>query len=320
LAGALLTLLLLWLFGAVGGGRDVTVELSSRLASIERRIDELSSRPGAAAVDPKATEALDALDARLGRLETTPRAPAVDPAASARLTAVEQAQKSLADAVAALGRRGDSIETGARELKARLDGIDGAIAELKTTTDGLRESLREASAGSDRASRLAIAAGALRGAIDRGDPFAAELAVMKPLMPDADALAALEPFAASGVPGDATLARELAQIVRPMLTAASEPRQDGTLLERLQANAERLVRVRRLGEPVGDDRNAVLARIEQRAAKGDLAGAQAEIAKLPADAKSPLEPWLARTAARDRAIAASRKLLNDAVAALKAQP
>jgi hypothetical protein len=317
-AGGLVVALLLWLFGAFSGGGD-TAELVPRLASIERQMTELASRPAPTSVDPKA---IDALNARLGRLEgarATSRGP-TDSALLNRLTAAEQAEKSHADDVAALSRRTDNIEAGLRDMQARLDTIDTAIGQLKSASEALRASLRSAAAGSDRASRLAVAAGALRGAVERGDPFAAELAVVKPLAADAGALAALEPFAGNGVPGDAALARELAALVKPLLGAQHELRRDGSLLERLQANAENLVRVRRIGEPAGDDREAILARIEQKAAKGDIAGAQAEIVKLPAAAKAALQPWLARIEARDQAIEASRRLLTDAVAALKASP
>ena len=45
-------------------------------------------------------------------------------------------------------------------------------------------------------------------------PFTAELAAVKPLTTDAVALAAIEPFAASGVPSAAALGRELLAAAR----------------------------------------------------------------------------------------------------------
>ena len=74
-----------------------------------------------------------------------------------------------------------------------------------------------------------------------------------------------------------------------MLRAAGAPPRDGGFLERLQANAEKLVRIRPVDEePRGDDRAAMLARVEQRAAQGNIAGALAELAKLPAEARAPV--------------------------------
>ena len=179
---------------------------------------------------------------------------------------------------------------------------------------------RAASAGSDRASRFAVAASALRNAVEHGDAFAAELAIVKPLASDANAVAILEPFAASGVPGDAALGKELVAIVHP-LVRANEPSREGGFLDRLQANAKQLVRVSPVGEEVrGDDRGAILSRIEQRAAQGNVSGALTEIAKLPPDARAPMQAWEAKANACSKALDASRRLSADAVAALKAAP
>ena len=106
-----------------------------------------------------------------------------------------------------------------------------------------------------------------------------------------------------------------------MLRAAGEPPRDGSFLDRLQANAEKLVRVRPVDEePRGDDRGAILARVEQRAAQGNIAGALAELAKLPRRAARRSQAWIAKAEARNKAIDASRRLAADAVAALKAAP
>ena len=133
-------------------------------------------------------------------------------------------------------------------------------------------------------------------------------------------MAVLEPFAAAGVPSDGKLAQELATLIKPMLRTAGEPRRDGNFLDRLQANAENLVRVRPVGDTAGDDRDAILARIEQRAAQANIPGALAELAKLSPEARAPVQPWIAKAEARQQAIEASRRLAAEAVAALKAAP
>jgi hypothetical protein len=187
------------------------------------------------------------------------------------------------------------------------------LNELQTTA-------RAAAAGSDRSARLAVAAAALRDAVERGDPFAAELAVVKPLASDTSLLAPLEPFAASGVPSIAVLGQELAAIIRPMLRAAGAPPRDGSILDRLQANAEKLVRIRPVDEARGDDRSAILARIEQRATHANISGVLAELAKLPPAVRAPAQAWIAKAEARNKAVEASRRLAADAIAALKATP
>src|SRR5438552_19188878 len=110
---------------------------------------------------------------------------------------------------------------------------------------------------------------------------------MQPLVPDKAPLAPLEAFAATGVPPAAALARELSAIVPTMLALASPAARDGGMLDRLQAGAERLVRIRPIKETPGDDRSAGGARSEVKAARGGVEGARAEVPKLPASVRTP---------------------------------
>jgi hypothetical protein len=311
-AGGLLVVLLAWLAGAFSAGSDASV--NSRLASIEKQLNDLSSRPAPAAADPKA---LDAVAARIAKLEAAaaaPRAPVTDPVVLGRINAAESAVKSLADNAAAGTRRAEATDAAIRDIGGRIDKLTATLGDVQTT-------LKAAAAGSDRASRFAVAASALRGAVERGDAFAGELAIVKPFAPDAGAIAVLEPFAASGVPANNALGHELAALVRPVLRAAGATPPNAGFLDRLQANAEKLVRIRPVGEEAkGDDRAAILTRAEQRASQGSIPGARAELNRLPPEARAPFDAWLAKAAARDKAIEASRKLSADAVAALKAAP
>jgi hypothetical protein len=313
-AGGLLVFLLLWLVGAFSGSRDPSADLNPRLAAIEKQLRDLAARPMPTNIDPKAIEELAARLAKLESAQAAPRAPVADPAVLGRLGATERAVKSIADNVAALSRRSDGVDAALRDTNGRLDKISAALTELQT-------SARAAAVGSDRAARLAVAASMLRAAVERGVPFAAELATVKALASNGSTLAALEPFAASGIPSDAALGRELAAIVQPMLRAAGESSSTGGgFLERLQANAEKLVRIRPTDEVRGDDRSAILARIERRAARADVAGALEELDKLPPAARGPAQGWIAKAQARNKAVEASRGIAADAVAALKATP
>jgi hypothetical protein len=313
-AGALMMALLLWLFGALSGGHDAPADLSPRLAAIEKQLNDIAARPVPARFDPKTVDDLAARLAKLESAQAAPRAPVTDPVVLGRINAAESATKSLADNAAALSRRAEAADVAVRDTNSRIEKLTAALADVQTTA-------RAAAAGSDRASRLAVAASALRNAVEHGDPFTAELAIVKPLAPDANAIVLLEPFAASGVPGNAALGQELATIIRPLLRASDQTPADAGFLDRLQANAQKLVRVRPVDEePRGDDRSAILSRIEQRASQGNVAAAMAELNKFPADARVPMQAWIAKTEARNKAIDASRRLAADAVAALKAAP
>jgi hypothetical protein len=326
--GGLGVVLLLWFGGALSGIRDASSDLGPQLnavqhqlAAAQQQIKEISARPAPAAtpsIDPKA---MDALAARLAKLEAAPaapRGPVTDPAIAGRLSAVETNMKALAESVDAVAHRANGQDGAMREANARLEKLGEAIGDLQAA-------LRASQAGSDRAARLAMVALELRDAVERGEPFTAELAIVKPLAPDSPEIATLEPFAASGVPNDAALGRELTALIQSMMQTtaprAPSPAAGGAgFLDRLQTSAEKLVRVTPVDEARGDDRGATLSRLDRRAEKGDVTGAISEISKLPADARASFQAWIDKAQARQKAIAAGRRLATNAVTALKPVP
>jgi hypothetical protein len=344
--GGLAAFLLLFFVGAwprteQAAPSDVTNTLAPRIAAIESQVRELASRPvpqgadpkalddlsvrlkrleGAAAVPPAAdTKILDDLSTRLKQLEiaaAAPRPAVGDPALSGRLTAAENAIKPLTDNIAALSRRNDELAATLRETGGRLD-------RLAATVDELQKVAHASAAGTDRAVRLAVAASSLQGAVERGDPFAAELAVAEQFAADPKALAPLAPFSAAGVPTAAALGRELPRLIQPMLTAeraAAAPRDGDGFLDRLQANAERLVRVRPIDQAPPEKSGAALARIAALAARSDLNDIVAELNKLPESARAPAQPWIAKVEARNKALETVRRFSATAIAALKPSP
>jgi hypothetical protein len=317
--------LVLWLVWP--SSHEPVSALAPRLVSIEAQLRDIATRPPPPpGIDPKA---IDEFTARLARLESAvaaPRPPASDPAVLGRLATAESAMKALTDTVAALAQRTDAAAVAAREATARADAAATAARDARGRVDSVTAALADVQsnarvtvAGSDRTLRLAVAAQALRSAVERGDAFATELAAAR-LLADSSMLAALEPFAVTGLPSTTALANELSALVTPMLQAAGTTRRDGGFLDRLQANAERLVRIRPVDEPAGDNPVAVLARIEVKAAHADIAGALVELARLPVSVRAPAQPWIAKAEARMKAVEASRRFAADAIAGLKAAP
>lgn len=344
-AAVIAMLLVFWMAGMFGHQADPVVALGPRLGAIETQLRELAARPQPAAVDAKALDdlrarlaafdpkALDELKARLAKLETavaTPHPPATDPALLSRVTATDDALKALTGHLEQLTRRTDAMAAQLAELQnaARAIGADrgeiaalaNKIAALEQANQALREELAKRAVASldDRAARLAMLAIALRDAVERGTPFAAELVAVKQLVSDASTLAALEPFAAQGVPTAAVLGRELAALIVPMRRAARTSSADSGFIGKLQANAEKLVRIHPVGEAPGADPAAILSRIEAKAAQADLGGALAELANLPDAARAPAQAWIARAQARQNAVATANGLVASATAALKA--
>ena len=304
--------------------------LGARLAGVELDLRDLASRAPPPAADPKA---LDEVAGRVAKLEATGAAPpqgAGDPAFAARVAALQTEQKALAEAVGVLGRRDDEALAAAREARVRADASAAELAELaqkppaaidRSEFEALAnrvaavEQSEKAAARADRTVRLALAATALNAAVERGDAFAAELDTVKALGADPKLAAALEPFARAGVPTAATLARQFSALAPALLQASEPPPRDG-VLGRLQLNAEKLVRIRRVDEAPGSDGAAIVARSEAKASRGDLAGAVAELSELPPNARAPAEAWIKGAQARIAAIDASRRVAGDALSGL----
>jgi hypothetical protein len=286
---------------------------ASRLSRIETQLRELADRP-APAVDPKM---LGDVVARLGKIEAALNASGnADPALAGRVSNAEGAAKAAADEIAAVRGRLDEIAALARGAQSRADAAANAAEAAQKTSQTTTAELARAALADDRASRRAVAANALRTAVERGEPFVAELAAAKPLASDASLLAPLEPFAAGGVVQASALSRELTGLVPAMLRASSSAPQDAGFLEKLQANAEKLVRVRPVGDVGGDDPANVIARIESKAARADIDGALDELQKLPPAIRAPAQAWVKKAEERRVAIAASRQFARDALAAL----
>jgi hypothetical protein len=101
-----------------------------------------------------------------------------------------------------------------------------------------------------------------------------------------------------------------------LLQASGAGPSQGSFLGRLQANAQKLVRIAPIDAPAGDAASSMITRINADAARGDIAAALAEIGRLPDAARSLAENWTKKAEAREAAIAASRRIATDALAAL----
>jgi hypothetical protein len=285
------------------------------------------------------------LSARLDKVERVIEAQRSDPALGSRIADLAAQIKSLADNLAALTRRVDEIaatsQSAARQADIALKGAEAAksaseaaskdqvrhedidalasrIMALESAVKGLAAATAPlASAGAnDRAARLTIAAEALRAAVERGAPYQSELNAVQSLGVDQKAIAPLEPLAASGVPSTAALTREL-EALAPALQRASEPRStDTSFLERLKSNAQELVRITPLDAPTGNDPQAMVDRIRLDATRADIGAALADLNALPEAAKQLAAAWSKKAGAREAAVAASRQIAVDALAAI----
>src|SRR5579883_452182 len=297
-----------------------------------------SPPPKGAATDAASAE----LSARLDRIERAiqaQRPETVPPELARRITAQDAQTRALNDTLNALNRRLDAIAANAQTAqnqaaaaisaadavksagqsnaqRSDIDALVSRIAAVESAVKTLSDAVAHPTASPDPAARLTIAAQALRGALERGAAYDPELKAVQALGADHDATAALAPFAATGLPQADTLAHELGRLV-PALQQATQPAStDHSFLGRLQATAKKLVRITPVDAPPGNDPASVITRISVDAERGDIPAALKDVAALPEAAKSLTADWVKKAQAREAALAASRKIALDALAAL----
>jgi len=324
-------------------------ELAARLTKLEAA--EAASAPQAA---PPDAAKLDDLTARVSRLESAPP-PASSAAADTgelkglgtRIAAVETAVKPIAGQLTEIERQGSANAKAAQDASSRADtvakamadvqktgvdqeksqqgtrtevaGLVGRLGSLESQVKQVGDQIAEASVPKpDEALRYALVAAGLRSALERGEPFTEELAAAKTVGIDPALLGQLGPLASTGVPNVQDLFRELGGVIPEMLKVSAPAAQEGSYLDRLQAHAERLVRIRPVGDQAGDDPATVIGRIERDMARRDLTAVLAELDKLPAPAQAIAETWRKKALARQTAGAASAKLVAASFAKLGA--
>jgi hypothetical protein len=319
----------LWYFGFILARDVVTADMSSRLAKLEGQ-----PRSATPAADPGI---INDIAARIAKLEaaTTSGQPAGS-APAPRVVELENNVKGIGDSVTSLTGRHDDLRTqldtvqkALAELRnsvaqqksaadsSELDKVASRIAPLESAVQNVQQAIssREANTA-DRAVRHAVVAASLRDSVLRGVPYATELAAFKSMGGDAAAVAVLEPFAAQGVPAPDKLCAELVKLL-PKIAADSEtPAKPAGFLDRLWVNAERLVRIRPIGEVAGADSKAVLARLESKAARADVDGALSELSQLPPAQRAVADAWIAKAKARQATLAAAREISVKSVGAL----
>jgi hypothetical protein len=322
----------------LGPGADHGGDADARLTRIESQLDALAHRNSAPAAStapapPADAKALGELTERLARIESqlseqagsvdrevkpltdkladlTHRNDEIMAAAQVARDRADAAAKSLADVARQLTVLNAERARAPQVQRADLDALSTRLAGVESATKSINEQLTRMASTGAGSTRQAVLAIALDAAVERGAPYARELAAIDSAAANAETLAALKPFAATGVPSAAALAHELTTLLPAARAAAGEQRPAGGFLARLQSNAERLMRVRPIGAAPGDDPIAILSRVDAKANQGDIKGALAEANKLSATVRAPLDPWIKRAEAREAALAAASALAS----------
>jgi hypothetical protein len=295
-------------------------DLTARLAGLEQAVGRLAALDSRVAKIEQSQAATAALIAKLEQAPPQTGAAPNNQALTDRIAALETAlgdAKGRADAAFDAAQKNTAPSAAVVADQKDIDALTTRVAALEQATKGADDRIaRAASTGTDKAGRLAFVALVLRTAVERGDPFVTELAAVKPLVTDPAQITPLEPFALTGVPRGAVLARELSQLAGPMLTAAGAAPREAGIFDRLAQGAEKLVRIRPINETPGDDPATVISRAEVKAANGDLAGALADLSRLPDAVRAPAKDWMTKAEAQAAALAAARRLADNAVSGL----
>lgn len=290
LVGAL-ALALVFLFVRGGSLSEITGHAGTdpTVGAIGERVDQL-------------LKIVAEFEKRLATVESRPVPQTIDPAP---LTArVESMENSLSD-LRKLGEQAQAANA------AAIEAVQGRIEVLES-----RLTAPPRPAASNAAEIVAL--GALRDAVITGAPFEKELAAVRSML--GDRAAPLAPFAQSARDGLPTMAKLSARFAELAPKLAREKDTTEGYLARLWANAAHLVEVRPAGEVEGASAGAIVARMEERLKRGDLAAALEEGAGLPAAAQVIGADWIAAATRRRDAEIAVKNLLNAELAALAAEP
>jgi hypothetical protein len=246
-------------------------DLASRLGAAETAIKDLQSQMSQGGDSGQIAKLSARLDDVQGR---------IDELASAQAANSGAGTSGLSDTLSEIETKLD--DTTAAAASAR-DDLAGQIASLNAQVDELSAAVKK-EASQPRVAG-AIAAAALKSAIDRGVPFTAELDTYAAVSGESADVAALRSFAADGVPTQADLNREITQKADGMIAAAKAPSGNEGIVARLISGARSLVSVRPVGEVKGDTPEAIVARLEADINAGRLDAALKEYDALPEPSK-----------------------------------
>lgn len=289
---------------------DGLAPLREQIAAMEETIAEMRRQGDTAAPDA----ALQELQTRLAEVErlagqaSSATSPDVDARLSELAAQIEAirgnaaAQSETAASIAALDQRVGALET-------RVEGMPGEnrVAAVETELEALR-----GEADTARALALSAAADALQTALAAGRPFAPEISALANLGADEATLSGLRPFAEAGVATLHEIRADFEAQVAGGDLSAPVAESEGTL-DRLLQSARGLVEVRPAHPTEGHSPGAIVARMRNHVAGGDLPAALKEWEMLPEPIRIRSQEWANDVEVRVRSDALAAQIKSDAL-------
>ncbi len=241
---------------------------NSALTSLSNEVEALKARLSEAAAP--ASVDLQPIETRIAALEksagATAAAPGTSPETAGKLEEdISRLNTELAAVREAIARTTQTVSTTESQLTQRIAAAEQKLDEPRSDIEMAR----------------AVAASALKTAIDRGGSYLAELEAFASVAPHDPSVAGLREHAAVGVPSRADMVRDFQATADAILDAVHQPEGDQGIFNRLMSSAASAIRVRPVGSVEGDSPEAVVARIETKLQNGDFKGAQIEWQALP---------------------------------------
>lgn len=286
--------------GRIAALESQASDLKARLTQSEKAVAELRT---AGAESVAAAAEITSLKGRIAALNQ--QLTGEKQARSAAETATEKAQALAAERADAAGK-----------LAASVNEATGRITGLEQNLDAARKAAMLAG----KTDTIALAARNLRDALFNAAPFATEIAALKDVAGEAPAVVAalgsIEPLAATGIATRNDLFARLSDTITAAVTADRQPKND-SWIDRTVGKLTGFVTVRRVdGKGTGTD--AILARAEMAARRGDLTTTVKEISALSGPGAKAVDGWLKAAKARlaaDRARNDLDKIVLTGVAA-----
>lgn len=165
-------------------------------------------------------------------------------------------------------------------------GLQADIAGLKSIVGTLQQ---QAAAAPSPAVTFAVVN--LAEAASRAGPFMVELDTLRAAMPNAPEVAALEPFARTGVPTRELLQERFASLAPALEASQAAAKQEGGIMAWFKGLFSGMIKVQSAPTANGNTNGDVLARAKTKLDQGDLAGSLDEVAAIPA-APAQVADWV----------------------------
>lgn len=293
---------------------DLKAELSDRLATLEARpvgsVTQEDIDRALAAYAETDLAALDALRDRLAAIEVQDIEARLAKSES-RLQDVTAELKAMNERLALqITKNGAALsENAAAKLsgyQAVVDGLRAQIEDLASRNRSLSQrmdevekaALRQAQAVQQGVSAMVVNTASaklladIRSALDSGASFQVALEGLAHAA-DISPPPALATVAATGTPSLAILRAQFGDVAIEALRADTQARSGDGVVGKLGAFLRTQVGTRSLVRQEGDSTDAILSRVEDELAKGNLARALMETGSLSDEAKAAMQAWIA---------------------------